>query len=274
MTLAVFWQVHSSEFVLWDDGLHVFENPYLHSLTWNNILAFWREPYAELYIPFTYTLWALTAAASRGVTALIQLVEAPLDPRFFHTLNLLVHLLNVLVVWRILRLLLGRIRCRKRSVRRMHPSLIRVEWAACGGALLFAMHPLQVEAVAWVTGLKDVLCGFLSYVAVWQYLSYISESVDATASRQTSPWQSASVPVALLAGPPGHSCLPYWPNPRLLSSLCWRGSWMSGAGRRPGAPGGLRCWHGLGSRRCGGSSRVRSSLRLPALLLRHYGPDH
>ncbi len=67
VTLAVLWQVQNSEFVLWDDGLHIFENPYLHSLTWHNILAFWREPYAELYIPFTYTLWALTAAVcTRG----------------------------------------------------------------------------------------------------------------------------------------------------------------------------------------------------------------
>src|SRR5437016_13162310 len=50
MTFVVFWQVHSYEFVLWDDGQDVFENPYCQSLTFNNILAFWREPYAELYI--------------------------------------------------------------------------------------------------------------------------------------------------------------------------------------------------------------------------------
>src|SRR5262245_10717396 len=63
VTLAVFGQLYSHEFVLWDDGLHVFENPYLQSLTFDNILAFWREPYGELYIPLTYNLWALTAAA-------------------------------------------------------------------------------------------------------------------------------------------------------------------------------------------------------------------
>ena len=66
VTLAVFWQVHSFEFVQWDDGLHIFENPYLQSVTFDNILAFWRKPYAELYIPLTYTLWALTATVSQG----------------------------------------------------------------------------------------------------------------------------------------------------------------------------------------------------------------
>src|SRR5262249_23095107 len=53
------------------------------------------------------------------------------------------------------------------------------EWAACGGALLFAVHPVQVEAVAWVTGFKDVLCGFLSCVAIWQYLRYASGHAEA-----------------------------------------------------------------------------------------------
>src|SRR5262249_8411621 len=167
VTLAVFWQVHSHEFVLWDDGLHVYENPYLQALTSDNILVFWREPYAELYIPLTYTLWALTAAVARGISD-SPTAGAPFATQFFHMLNLLVHLLSVLVVWRILRLLLDRTVPRPAT----GPPLTRMEWAAGGGALLFAIHPIQVEAVAWVTGFKDVLCGFLVYVAIWQYLRY------------------------------------------------------------------------------------------------------
>src|SRR5262245_65481741 len=108
VTLAIFWQVPSYEFVQWDDVLHVFENPYLQSLTWENILAFWREPYAELHIPLTYTFWSLTAALSRAVTAHTA-GGTRIDPQFFHTLNLLVRLLTVLVVCRIVRLLLCRV---------------------------------------------------------------------------------------------------------------------------------------------------------------------
>src|SRR5215831_20227661 len=85
VTLAVFWQVHSHEFVLWDDGLHVYENPYLQALTFDHIQVFWRAPYAELYIPLTYTLWALTAAVARGVSP-SPTAGAAFAPQFFHML--------------------------------------------------------------------------------------------------------------------------------------------------------------------------------------------
>ncbi len=38
--------------------------------------------------------------------------------------------------------------------------------------MLFALHPVQVESVAWVDGMRDVLSGLLSFVALWQYLAY------------------------------------------------------------------------------------------------------
>ena len=82
VTLAVFWQVHRFEFVQWDDGVHIFENPYLQSVTLDNILAFWRKPYAELYIPLTYTLWALTATVAQGGPASPS-GGVPFDPTVF-----------------------------------------------------------------------------------------------------------------------------------------------------------------------------------------------
>ena len=93
-------------------------------------------------------------------------------------MNLLVRLLTVLVVWRIVRLLLGR--TAPRTATGLSPT--HLELAAGGGALLFAGHPIHVEAVAWVTGFKDVFGSFLSCVAVWQYLVYVRGSEDATAA--------------------------------------------------------------------------------------------
>jgi protein O-mannosyl-transferase len=210
VTLAVFWLVHSHEFLLWDDHRNIYENPTLHSFTRDHILSFWRAPYMDLYIPVTYILWALTAALSRWVSPQ-PIGGIPLDPHLFHSLNLLVHLLNVLVVWRIVRLLLGRTMWAGQSPA-SGQTRARVEWAACSGALLFAVHPLQVEAVAWVAGFKDVLCGCLSFVAIWQYLRYASGDVDAASASKPSrgqgqhPWRhyglaTGSFVLALLAKP-------------------------------------------------------------------------
>jgi tetratricopeptide (TPR) repeat protein len=81
----------------------------------------------------------------------------------FHRLNLLLHIGSVFVVYRLgLQLLNRRATPMPQTVR-----------AAVFGALVFGLHPLQVEAVAWVSGLKDVLCGWWSVVALWQYLACV-----------------------------------------------------------------------------------------------------
>jgi tetratricopeptide (TPR) repeat protein len=192
VTLAVFWSVHRHEFVLWDDNKTVYDNPALRSFTLDHLLRFWRAPHMDLYIPFTYLLWALTAAGSRWVTP-PPTGGAPLDPQLFHSLNLLVHLLNVLVVWLIVRLLLGHSARAGHSPTHGH-TRVWGEWAACCGALLFAVHPLQVEAVTWVSGFKDVLCGGLSFVAIWHYLCYARGRGGAAPAAPPSP-DTASWPL-------------------------------------------------------------------------------
>ncbi|MCH6545244.1 MAG: tetratricopeptide repeat protein [Deltaproteobacteria bacterium] len=150
LTVAVFWRVHDHRFV-WDDRIDIYENPHLNSETAPDILVFWQKPYQHLYIPLTYTVWATIARFSK-VPATPEGIN--LNPRPFHIANLIVHLLSVIMVFAILRLLV--------------PS----DWAAGAGSLLFALHPVQVESVAWVDGMRDVLAGLLSFVALWQYLAY------------------------------------------------------------------------------------------------------
>jgi hypothetical protein len=72
----------------------------------------------------------------------------------FHTGSLILHVISVLVVFAILKSLSDNIP------------------AAAGGALLFALHPVQVETVAWASGAKDLLCGLLSLLAVYQYVQF------------------------------------------------------------------------------------------------------
>jgi tetratricopeptide (TPR) repeat protein len=147
-TLAVFWPVCGCEFVTWDDYPNIAKNPLLNPVTFDNVLYFWSHPYLAVYIPLTYSVWAVLAVIA-GVNVGEEGIS--LNPYVFHTANLIVHIATVLVVYQLLKLLSGR------------------RWPAAAGALLFALHPVQVESVAWVTGMKDVLCGLLSVMALWQY---------------------------------------------------------------------------------------------------------
>lgn len=161
-TLAVFWPVCSFDFLIWDDDVNVYENPYLNPPTLEGVLRFWQKPYALLYIPLTYTVWAMEAKLSLFLAPAGFGIK--LNPQVFHTANLVFHLFNVLLVFNILKILLN---CYSSIQKRNLYDL-----PAGFGALLFALHPLQVEPVAWVTGTKDVLSGFFLLIAIWQYLVY------------------------------------------------------------------------------------------------------
>jgi tetratricopeptide (TPR) repeat protein len=109
-----------------------------------------------LYIPVTYSVWGILAAAAR--------LDAPdqfgiaLNPWLFHAASLIVHVGSVLIVFKILRRVIGR------------------DGPSFAGALLFAIHPLQTETIAWASGLKDLLCGFFALLAIWEYLKFLDEN--------------------------------------------------------------------------------------------------
>ena len=148
LTAIVFGEVGQCRFVRWDDDIHVYENPWLHPVTPSHVGHFWRTPYEGLYIPLSYSVYALLSLVAResGTSAL--------NPQVFHLTNLVLHLTNVLLVFVILRRLGGR------------------DWAAASGAMLFAIHPMQAETVAWVSELRGLLAALLSLLAIWQYLEF------------------------------------------------------------------------------------------------------
>jgi tetratricopeptide (TPR) repeat protein len=172
LPLTVFWQTQYHGFV-WDDTVNVKENRYLRPVSLTNVLRFWQRPYEDLYIPLTYSIWSGIAGVSGNVEG--ARAAADLQPRPFHIANWLVHLCTTLVVFIILNL------------------LVKNDWAAAGGALLFGLHPLQVEAVSWVTGMKDLLSGLLSIVAAWQYLDYVAASQAASGSPRRRATQRRAI---------------------------------------------------------------------------------
>lgn len=149
LVLTLFSPICRHDFLAMDDEINIYQNPYVTDFTPANLLHFWTEPYAGMYIPITYNLWSIQAKIAAFFS---HSAEAIPNPSIFHATNLMVHLINSILVFFILRILL------------------KHEWASLAGALFFAVHPVQMEPVAWVTGFKDVLSGFWSLLAVWQYL--------------------------------------------------------------------------------------------------------
>jgi protein O-mannosyl-transferase len=183
ITLAVYAPVVGHEFVKLDDETTVAKNPLFNPPSWAAIRHYWTHEHMGLWVPVTYTLWGLLALATYVPTPDESGIHV--DPHVYHAASVLVHACAVVVVYGLLKRLLRRDRRDGAT------------WAAAIGALAFAVHPVQVEGVAWASGLKDVLYAALSLVALWFYVRAVEQpsvsppppkQAAASASRSASPW--------------------------------------------------------------------------------------
>ena len=162
----VYAHVLRCDFVAWDDDINVYQNPYLNPATWSSLVFFWKAPYLKVYVPLTYSFWTAASWLSRWRAG----PAAPLSAHLFHALNLVLQGLSGLCAFALLRSLL-------RAPLSWRPAEgpdagARNDWAAAFGAAFFVLHPLQVEPVAWVTGLRDIISGLATAGALWQYVVF------------------------------------------------------------------------------------------------------
>lgn len=155
---AVFWPALKLPFLHWDDAQNIIENPLLRfdapGLSWmltGSKLGHWQ--------PSTWLSLALDRAVWGG------------NPLGYHLTNLLLHACNAVLVFLLAR------RLRLGGAPRLGGGE-RCQSAAVYAALFWALHPLRVESVAWVTERRDVLCGAFALAAALAY----------THGRRPSPW--------------------------------------------------------------------------------------
>ncbi len=148
VTAGVFSGSISNDFVNWDDDVNILENDNLNGFTAENIGRIFHFEHGRVIGNYN-PLPIFTFAVEKAVFGL--------NPKVMHTTNLLLHLLCVFFVY-----LLGR---------RLGLSLP----AAGFLALLFGIHPMRVESVAWITERKDVLFGVFYLAAMLTYLSYLKQ---------------------------------------------------------------------------------------------------
>jgi hypothetical protein len=174
--VVAYARVIHAPFLAWDDDRNILLNPFVRS---GHIGALWAAPWFGLYVPVTSTAWA----------GLWHLGDGAAWP--FRAYNLAVHLASTMLVWRLL-LRLGR-------TSSADPGL---DVAAAIGATVFALHPLQSAAVAWISGGRDVTATFLALAAVVVWLRFTrAAALTATAlfaAALLAKPSVATVPLAVL----------------------------------------------------------------------------
>lgn len=155
-------------FTGWDDPHTIWENKNFLPPSVESVMEYWdyRKPAAGLWVPMTYTIWGILAAFAYNPKSLGPRGEQ-ISPFPFHAMSLLVHVVTVLLVFVIIRRLL-KSRWGRESDDRQERNLFTA--AAWMGAVVFGIHPIQVEAVAWTSGLKDLLWVLSATAAVYFWM--------------------------------------------------------------------------------------------------------
>src|SRR5439155_12008034 len=141
ITLALFGQEVRHELVNFDDDLYVYNAPKIKAgLTINGILLAFTTPHARNWHPLT------------TISHMLDCQLWGLDAGGHHLTNLLLHTIAVLLLFSVLRQMTGAL------------------WKSALVAALFAIHPLHVESVAWVSERKDVLSALSFFLMLAAYV--------------------------------------------------------------------------------------------------------
>ncbi|MEO5369731.1 MAG: tetratricopeptide repeat protein [Magnetococcus sp. DMHC-1] len=134
-----FFQARAFDFIAMDDPSYVYENPFVREgITWSGVR------------------WALTSThyGWLPLTRLSLMLDVTLfgvNPGAIHLCNLFFHACNALLIFLLLQRATGSI------------------WTSALTAILFAVHPLRVESVVWISERKDVLFAFFVLLALYSY---------------------------------------------------------------------------------------------------------
>ena len=146
LPLLIYLQVYNFEFV-WDEiskPINHLNNPFVEHPSWASFTQIFTQLYYGMYIPVSYLLWGI-------LKALAELLSLPLNS-VLHLSNVVVHIINGLLVFTILK------------------QFVVNKWAVLIGVGFFLLHPIQVEAVAFVSEFRGLLATMFALLSCYYYL--------------------------------------------------------------------------------------------------------
>jgi protein O-mannosyl-transferase len=174
VTFSAFVSTLDSDFVNWDDPALLLQNVEFRGLGWTHLQWMFTTTLMGHWVPLTWVTFGL------------DYVLWGLNPLGYHLTNLLFHTAAVVAFYFVaLRLLRAAMAV---------PSEIALRLGAGAAALFFAIHPLRVESVAWITERRDVLSGLFFMLTILTYLK-----AAAIEGRRRRWWLVASLGCYLLA---------------------------------------------------------------------------
>lgn len=165
--LLIYWPRGQVEFLIWDDIQHIQKNPYFTSLSLKKIFDLWVSQYGHLYIPFTYTIWSALVGFNQllGISS-----NAPQNaPYIFVFSNILIHFINTILAYRLIESLL-------KTQSKQKSGQSEWSWPAFLGAVIFSIHPLQAESIAWMSGFKEMIWVTFAISSLNHFLAWLKNS--------------------------------------------------------------------------------------------------
>ena len=139
-TIVVYFRILSAGFMGFDDDIHVYANPFLNPPTLQSVASLWHQSYEKLYVPLAYMIYAAIARLAQVPAHADSSIghAVSLDPVAFHVASVAFHMANAWLCFLLVR----------RFTRRTAAALL--------GSLVFVLHPLQLESVAWISELRGL----------------------------------------------------------------------------------------------------------------------
>lgn len=145
-TLLVYGQTGGFAFLSFDDSQGLLGNPQVREgFSWGGVAWAFTTGYASNWFPVTW------------FSHMLDFQLFGMDAGWHHLSNVLLHAVSSVLLFALMKRLTGRM------------------WESAFVAFVFALHPLHVESVAWVSERKDVLFAFFWFLTTWLYLDYVEK---------------------------------------------------------------------------------------------------